>query len=124
MLRAIIHGEQKTDAIAEGRGMSLRPDHVEAARPGLRNGLFARVAALFDADLVRKRADWALMERDRLCTVTKRPDDGAGRRSYGTMSADRRFDSAGGGGAGPGVGVYRVTHTTRQGGSWASRNTS
>jgi len=43
--------------------MSLRPDHVEAARPGLWSGPSARVASLFDAVLVHKRADWALMPR-------------------------------------------------------------
>lgn len=43
--------------------MSLRPDHVEAVRPGLWSGPFASVATLFDADVVHKRADWALMPR-------------------------------------------------------------
>ncbi len=39
--------------------MSLPADHVEAARPGFWSGPFACVMTLFDADLVRKRADWA-----------------------------------------------------------------
>lgn len=38
--------------------MSLRPDHVDGARPSLWSGPFARVAPPPDADLVRQRADW------------------------------------------------------------------
>lgn len=44
--------------------MSLCPDHVEAACPGVWSSLFARVANLFDADLVRKQADWAFQYRE------------------------------------------------------------
>ena len=39
--------------------MSFRPDHVEAARPGLWSSPFAHVATFFvHADLLRKRAAW------------------------------------------------------------------
>ena len=43
--------------------MSLPADHVEAARPGFWSGPFACVTTLFDADVVRKRADWEYMSR-------------------------------------------------------------
>lgn len=47
--------------------MSLPADHVEAARPGFWSGPFACVTTLFDADVVRKRADWECMARAGLC---------------------------------------------------------
>ena len=43
--------------------MSLRPDHVEAARLGLGHGLFARLATRSRRKLVPTRADWASMSR-------------------------------------------------------------
>ena len=63
--------------------MSLRPDHVEAARPGRWSGALARIATLFDADLVQERADRILMLRGGRYTGAKQPGDGAGHSSFG-----------------------------------------
>ena len=63
--------------------MSLRRDHVEAGRPSLWGGSFACIVALFDADLIQKRVNWALRPIGGRYTGAKQPGDGVAGRSTG-----------------------------------------